>query len=312
MNPTFATRFRKQLWFQLFVIAGIAFLLVFSYLPMFGILMAFKKYDITMGIGGIFTSPWNGLGYFREFAGDYRFGDLVRNTLAISLLKLVFTFPLPILLAVMLNEVRNRVFKRFVQTASYFPHFISWIIVSGMALTFLSANGGLVNKLLVSLHLIDKPLQFMVDPDYFWGLAVFTAVWKDTGWWTIIFLAAIAGIDTSLYESAQIDGAGRLRRIWHITLPGMQGTIVVVLILALGNLLGGGLSGSSFEQSFLLGNPANSDKSEIIQTYAFKMGLVNARYAYAAAVDLVQSVISVALVFGSNFVAKRLSSNSLF
>lgn len=305
-------RFKKQWMLQLFVGIGMIFLIVFSYTPMFGIIMAFKNYTISEGIIGIFTSEWVGLKHFDEFIHDYQFGTIVRNTVTLSLLKVLFTFPAPILLAILLNEVKNAAFKRFVQTVSYLPHFISWVVVVGISFAFLSADIGLVNKALLSLGLIDKPLDILTNPDYFWELAVGSAVWKEMGWWTIIFLAAITGINPSLYEAAKIDGAGRLARIRHITLPGMKGTIVVVLILTIGSILGGGLVGSNFEQAFLFGNSINNPTSEIVQTYAFKVGLKDGRFSYAAAIDLIQSVISVALIFSSNYIAKRISGSSLF
>ncbi|GBG08285.1 protein lplB [Paenibacillus agaridevorans] len=302
----------KQKYAHVFVLTGMLIVLVFNYLPMFGVLMAFKDYSISSGIKGIFTSDWVGLKYFKEFVGAYNFKLIVTNTLAISLLKLFFTFPMPILLAIMFNEVRVHFFKRFAQTVSYFPHFISWIVVSGLLVIFLSSNSGIVNDFLKGLGLIDKPLPFLSSPNYFWGLAVTTAMWKEAGWWAIIFLAAISGLNPSLYDAAEMDGAGRLRRIWHITLPGIRGTIVVVLILAVGSLLGGGLVGSNFEQSYLLGNAMNNERSEILQTYAFKMGLAQGRYAYATAIDLMQSIIAIILVFGSNFLSKKITKNSLF
>lgn len=305
-------RFKKQIHLQMFVLVGLLVLLLFQYLPMFGILMAFKHYSITDGIIGIFTSKWAGLEYFKQFFNSYQFEKVVINTLAISFLKMIFTFPVPILLAIMLNEVRISFVKRIVQTTSYFPHFISWVVVAGLASVFLSSDGGVINNLLVSTGIVSKPLPFLSDPNYFWGLAVVTAMWKEAGWWTIIFLAAISGIDPNLYEAAEVDGAGRLRRIWHITLPSIQGTVVVVLILAIGSLLGGGLVGSNFEQSFLLGNTINSDRSEILQTYAFKMGLAQGRYSYATAIDLIQSIISVTLIFGSNWLSKKLTKTGLF
>lgn len=305
-------RFKKQKLLHLFVGLGIIFLLVFSYTPMFGILMAFKNYTISMGIKGIFTSDWAGLKHFEEFVTDYRFGEILRNTIVLSLLKVIFAFPAPIILAILLNEAKNLFFKRFVQTVSYLPHFISWVVVVGVSFAFLSADVGLVNKALLQLGLISKPIDFLTNPDYFWGLAVGSAVWKEMGWWAIIFLAAIAGIDPSLYEAAQIDGAGRLARIRHVTLPGMKGTIVVVLILTIGNILGGGLVGSNFEQAYLFGNSINNPTSEIIQTYAFKVGLKEGRFAYGAAIDLMQSVVSVTLIFLSNYIAKRRSGSSLF
>lgn len=305
-------RFKKQGTLHAFVGMGIVFLLIFAYTPMFGILMAFKDYSISDGIAGIFTSEWVGFRHFDEFVHDYQFGMIVRNTLVLSLLKVLFTFPAPILLAILLNEVKNNGFKRVVQTISYLPHFISWVVVVGLAFSLLSTDIGMVNKLLMGLGLIDKPLDILTNPNSFWGLAVGSAVWKEVGWWTIIFLAAIAGINPSLYEAAQIDGAGRLARIRHITLPGMKGTIVVVLILTIGSILGGGMVGSNFEQAFLFGNSINNPTSEIVQTYAFKVGLKDGRFSYAAAIDLIQSVISVILIFSSNFIAKRASGSSLF
>lgn len=305
-------RFKKQKTLHLFVGLGMIFLLIFAYTPMFGILMAFKSYSISTGIKGIFTSDWVGFNHFDEFVNDYQFGRIVRNTIVLSLLKVVFAFPAPIMLAILLNEVKNMKFKRFVQTISYMPHFISWVVVGGIAFAFLSTDVGMINKALMGLGLIDKPLDILTNPDYFWGFAVGSAVWKEMGWWTIIFLAAIAGISPSLYEAAQIDGAGRLARIRHITFPGMKGTIVVVLILTIGSILGGGLVGSNFEQAYLFGNSINNETSEIVQTYAFKVGLRDGRFSYAAAIDLIQSVISVILIFASNYIAKRTSGSSLF
>lgn len=312
-NPeSLGRRFRKQISFQIFVWLGIAFLLVFSFTPMFGVLMAFKDYRINTGIAGIFTSPWVGLMHFRDLVNDYNFPNLVRNTLAISLLKLVFSFPVPILLAIMLNEVRHSFAKRFIQTASYLPHFISWVVVGGIAYAFFSSETGLLNNALMSLGLIDQPLQTLTDPNSFYGLVVGSAIWKEAGWWTIIFLASIAGIDPGLYEAAAMDGAGRLKRIWYVTLPGIKGSIIVVLILSIGSMLGGGLVGSNFEQSLIFGNALNSERSQIIQSYAFTVGLAQGRFAFAAAVDLAQSVISVILILSSNYISKRLSGTGLY
>ncbi len=310
---------RKSLWsrlwnqraLQAFALVGVLYLLVFNYIPMVGVLMAFKKYKITSGFMGIFTSPWVGLKYFEEFISDYNFFTILKNTLVMSLLKMVFTFPLPILLALVLNEVKCMPFKKLVQTTSYLPYFISWVIVTGFCQIFLQSNG-IINNLLTTLGGRESPVPFLTAPQYFLPIAVITACWKDMGWWAILFLASITGIDPTLYEAAEIDGAGRMQRIWHITLPGIKGTITVVLIMAMGNLLGGGLSGSNFEQSYLLGNAGNIDASEIIQTYVMKVGLSNGRYSYAAAVGLFQSVISIILVMTSNFVSKKVSGSSLF
>jgi len=305
-------RLKKQYMIQLFVLCGIAFVVVFSYIPMFGIIIAFKDYSITAGISGMFTAPWNGFGHFIEFFNDHMFWVVVRNTLAISLLKIIFTFPAPIILAIVLNEITIAPIKRFAQTVSYLPHFISWVIVAGMAGSFFSQTRGVVNEILLYMNIIEDPLPILIESEYFWALAVGTEVWKATGWWSIIFLAAIAGVDPTLYEAAQIDGAGRLKRIWHITLPSIKGAIVVVLVLSIGNLLGGGIGGSNFEQSMLLGNVINRPHSEIIQTYAFRVAMVAGRFDYGAAITFIQSVISVVLIFSSNHIMKRITGSSLF
>lgn len=296
---------------QVFALVGVLYLIIFNYIPMVGIIMAFKKYKITSGFLGIFTSDWVGLKYFREFMTDYNFGGIMKNTIILSLLKMLFTFPLPILLALVLNEVKIMPVKKLVQTTSYLPYFISWVIVVGFCQIFLQSNG-LFNDVGTRLGLIESPVPYLTSAKYFTPIAIITACWKDMGWWAILFLAAITGIDPSLYEAAEIDGAGRLQCIWHITLPGIRGTITVVLIMAMGNLLGGGLSGSNFEQCYLLGNPGNIEVSEILQTYVMKVGLSQGRYAYAAAVGLFQSVISICLVLISNFVSKKVSGSSLF
>lgn len=302
-------RLKKQLSLQLFVWAGIVYLFVFNVIPMFGILMGFKDYNISTGIKGIFTSEWVGLKWFREFVTDYKFGNLLKNTIGISVLKLIFSFPVPILFAIVLNEMKGVKFKKLVQTCSYLPHFISWIIISGISYQFLS-TGGVINTLLSGL--IGEPVKFLTEPKLYWGLAVFLDIWKEMGWWAIVFLAAIAGISSDLYEAAQIDGASRIQRIIHITLPGIKGTVVVVLIMTMGNLFGGGLSGSNFEQSYLLGNSMNQAASEIIQTYVFDVGLKQGRYAYATAVGLIQSMVSLVLIFISNFASKKIAGQGLF
>lgn len=303
------SRLWKQRHLQVFVWLGLCFLLVFHYLPMFGIIIAFKDFKLSSGILGMFNAEFVGFKHFIAFFSDYKFFDLFWNTLVLSLLKLVFTFPLPILLALILNECRVSWYKKMVQICSYLPYFISWIIVSGFCQILLTKTGA-VNDLVETLFGIR--LQFLTSPELFRPMAVITAMWKETGWWTIIFLAAIAGIDPTLYEAAEIDGASRLKRILCVTLPGIAPTVTVVFILALGNLLGGGLSGSNFEQSYLLGNVGNYSTSEILQTYVLNIGLSKGRYSYATAAGLFQSVISVLLVFVSNFISRRVSGEGLF
>ncbi len=253
-----------------------------------------------------------GLKWFREFLTDSQFWPIFRNTVVLSLLKLAFSFPLPIIFALTLNEMKLIRVKRVVQTVSYLPHFISWIIVQGILVSFLNSSNGVVNRVLMDWGLIENSIPFLSSPKYFWGVAVVSDIWKEMGWWAIIFLAAIAGIDVSLYEAAIVDGASRMQRLRHITLPTIRSTIVVVLILSLGNLLGGGMGGSNFEQSYLLGNNANYATSQVLQTYTLEVGLMNGRYSYAATVGLMQSMISVFLVVTSNFVAIKLTDTGLF
>lgn len=293
-------------------LAGMVILFLFSYMPLFGIVIAFKNYSINMGLEGIFTSEWVGFRWFKEFFSFYRFGEILKNTLILSILKLIFTFPAPILLALLLNEMRCRKFKRLVQTVSYLPNFISWVLMYTIANAFLNTNTGIVNQLLVSLGLTDEPVPFLTSPDYFYGVSVFMAMWKNSGYWAIIFLAAISGIDPQLYEAAEIDGAGRLSRIWHITMPGIKASVVTVLILSIGGLLGGGMGGSNFDQAYIFGNTFNNSTSEILQTYAFKTGLSNGRFAYATAVDIFQSAISVILILISNWGAKKVTGEGIF
>jgi putative aldouronate transport system permease protein len=308
----FAIRFKLQIYRQIFVLMGMLFLFIFSYIPMVGIIIAFKDYKLASGFAGFFTSEWVGFKYFIEYFNDINFMLTIKNTIAISVLKLVFTFPVPILLALTLNEMKNQRIKRIVQTVSYLPHFISWVVVSGILFSFLNQQNGLLNQILVLVGITEEPLSFLSDPKYFWGMLVVSDIWKGMGWWAVIFLAAIAGVDQELYEAAIVDGSNRLQRIWYITLPSIKGTIMIVLILSLGNLFGGGLGGSNFDQCYLLGNPVNHKASEIIQTYVLKMGLAQGRYSFAAAIGLLQSIISLILIYTSNYTADKISGVGLF
>lgn len=305
-------KFRAQAWMQLFVLIGMVYIILFNYVPMVGIIIAFKEFKLASGIAGFFTSRWVGLYHFNAFFNDINFGIIMRNTIVISLLKLIFTFPIPILFAVALNEIRNVRYKKIVQTVSYLPHFISWVVVSGLLFSFLNEQNGLINQLLILFGITDKSVSFLSEPIYFWPIVVISDIWKGMGWWAIIFIAAITGVDPGLYESAIVDGASRLKRIWYITLPSIKGTIIIILILAIGNLFQGGLGGSNFQQSYLLGNPVNYNSSEIIDTYLLRVGLAQGRFSFAAAIGLLQSIISVILIYFSNFAAKKVSGASLF
>ena len=312
LKRKFLIKLKRQRMLQIFAWAGLVYILIFNYAPMAGILVAFKKFSIKDGVMGIFTNEWVGLKYFIEFFNDYMCWPVIKNTLIISLLKILASFPAPILLAIMITEVKNRPFKKFVQAVSYLPYFISWVIVAGILTAFFSQSRGLVSEFIIKTGISDKGVSFLTDPGSYYQLAVWTSIWKSTGWWSIIFLAAISGIDPGLYEAAMVDGAGRLKRIWHITLPGILPAIVTVLILSVGSFLGGGMMGGNFDQTMMLGNKLNASASEIIQTYAFKTGMVDLRFNYATAIDLMQSIISVILIFATNAVSKKITETGLF
>ena len=305
-------KYRRQWELHLFVYLGIAFLAVFSWAPLFGIVIAFKDYTITTGLAGIFSSPWNSFKHFREFFSNYRFAELLRNTVMLSVGKLLFAFPAAILFALIITEVRNRKVRRTFQTISYLPHFISWVLVYTLSYHMLSERTGVVNKLLTEFGFLSSPIPFLSSAKSFYALAIFLSLWKTTGWSAIIFLAAITGVDPALFEAATVDGAGRLRRIWHITMPSILPSIVTVLIINLGALLGGGMGGSNFELSYLFSNSNNAARADIIQTYSFNMGLAKGRFAFATAVDLCQCIISIILVLISNKAAKKISGYGLF
>lgn len=292
----------RQWDLQLMVVPALIFIFIFSYLPMYGVLMAFQDYQL---FGGFLHSPWVGLKHFEAFFNSPDFWRVMRNTMVISLLKLCFGFPAPILLALMLNEVRSMMFKRVVQTVSYLPHFLSWVIVGGFVGSMLSTDNGSVNMLLMSLNLTSEPISFLSVPEYFWGILVGTGMWKEMGFAAIVYLAAIAGIDPHLYEAASIDGAGRFKQIQLITLPCIRPVIIIFMILAVGNILNAG-----FEDILILAtNPILRDVSDVIDTYVYRMGILNNRFSYAAAAGLFKAVVSVTLLALANKAARKMGSS---
>ncbi|MNC21097.1 putative multiple-sugar transport system permease YteP [compost metagenome] len=296
------SRWIRQWDIQLMVVPAMLFIFVFSYLPMYGVLMAFQDYQL---FGGFFHSPWVGFKHFEAFFNSPDFWNVMRNTIVISLLKLCIGFPAPILLALMLNEVRIMLFKRIIQTVSYLPHFLSWVIVGGFVGSMLSTDNGSVNMLLMSLHLTSEPISFLSVPEYFWGILVGTGIWKEMGFAAIVYLAAIAGIDPHLYEAASIDGAGRFKQIQLITLPCIRPVIIIFLILAVGNILNAG-----FEDILILAtNPILRDVSDVIDTYVYRMGILNNRYSYAAAAGLFKAVVSIGLLALANKAARKMGSS---
>jgi putative aldouronate transport system permease protein len=305
-------RLRREKYLQIMALLGLAWMLVFNYLPMYGLLVAFKKnFRITETLfsGKFLASAWadhGGFQHFIAFVQDPEFPGILMNTLGISVLKLLIGFPLPIIFALFLNELRSPLFKKTVQTISYLPHFLSWVVLGGILSTWLS-DTGFINELLVSLRLVKAGTTFLAYPQYFWGIVIISDIWKELGWSAIIYLAAIAGIDQDMYEAAELDGAGRLRRMWSITLPCISGTITVLFILAVGGLLN-----SNFDQILVLWNPLNSPRSTVIDIYTFNVAMMNMRFSYATAIGFFKSVVAFFLLFAANQVTKKTSEVSLF
>lgn len=293
---------------QLMVVPGLLLLFIFAYIPMWGVLIAFKDFSLHKGFA---ESAWVGFDNFKEFFSDPSFFVIMRNTLGISLAKLVFGFPAPIILAVMINEVRSSGFKKVFQTISYLPHFISWVIVGGLVSQLLSAETGSFNTALQSIGLLDESVNWLTIPKYFWTILVSTNVWKGVGYNSIIYLAAIAGIDPGLYEAASIDGAGKLRQMFQITLPCIAPVITIYLILAISNILSAG-----FEDILLLTNNGQNailrSVSEVIDIHVFRYGIQNMRFAYATAVGVFRSLVGVILLLMANSFSRKVSENSFF
>jgi putative aldouronate transport system permease protein len=296
--------FFKQIELQSMILPGMICLIIFSYIPMYGIIVSFQEYNIAKGIGG---SAFVGLKQFYDFINDPAFFSALRNTLAINLIGLVIGFPAPIIFAILLNELRNQKFKKVTQTVSYLPYFISWVIFGGLIIRFLSVENGVINDVLVSLHIIPEAISWLGKPQYFWYIAVFTNILKNLGFGAIIYLAAIAGIDHEMIEASIIDGVGRLGRIIHIIIPSISGTIIIFLILTISGILNSG-----FDQIWMLQNNLTLDMSEVLDTYVYKIGLSQMRLSYATAVGLTRSVIAFILLLSANFFSNKLTDKGLF
>lgn len=296
--------FKKYGIFYLFILPGLLYLIIFKYLPLMGLTIAFKDYQPSMGFSGIFTSEWVGLKHFHKFMGSYYFGEIMRNTLVISFTKFIFGFPVPILIAIMLNDIKNKHFKKFAQTVSYMPNFMSWVVVSGIILTIFSTDGA-INNFLQSFGA--QPISFLNQPKSFFILLIVSDIWKYAGWDSIIYFAAIMAIDPVLYEAASIDGAGKLKQIWHITLPGISSVIAITLILRMGGILEAG-----FEQILMLYSPAVYDVADVIDTYVYREGLQMANYSFSTAVGLFKSILAAIMVLVTNFISKKVSGEGLW
>ncbi len=303
-RPGFGLRLIRQWGLQIMVIPGILWMLVFNYLPMGGIVMAFKNFRLSYK--SIFQGTWLGLSNFSEFFHDNYFAVTMVNTLGISALRLVIGFPMPILFALLLNELRGMRFKKIVQTVSYLPHFLSWVVLGGIMITWLSKSG-VINDLLLTLGVLKEPVSFLGRPASFWSLALISDTWKELGWSAIIYLAAIASVDQEMYEAATVDGASRFKKMWFITLPAIRGTIAILFILAVSGVLN-----SNFDQMLILKNSLNAERSTVLDIYVFEMGMRSGRFGYATAIGLFKSVIGTVLLVSANFVSKRLQGRSLY
>lgn len=298
-------RFYQQRFLQIMVIPGVIFMLVFSLYPLWFAQIGFKQYNVTMGTN-LSLAPWVGMQYVQEFINSPDFASVMINTLGISFLKLLIGFPVPILFAVLLNEVANVRFKKIIQTVTYLPHFLSWIIIGGILLIWMG-DSGLLTTLFYKLGIVEDTSNMLANASYFWGISVGSELWKEFGWNSIIYLAAIAGIDMELFEAARIDGAGKIRQIWSITLPSIAPTISLMLILSVS-----GLFGSNFDQIFVLRNAMNASASNVIDIYVYQVSFLYNRFDYATAVGLFRSIISALLLLVTNAVSRRTTGNSIF
>ncbi|OUS75741.1 protein lplB [Paenibacillus sp. MY03] len=295
-------RLLRNRWLYMMVLPGLLYFLIFKYWPMYGIFISFKDYQPFLGF---WDSPFVGFKHFERLFGDPNFLVLFRNTLILATYNILFFFPLPIIIALMLNELRQEFVKRTVQTLVYIPHFMSWVVVVGIAYMFFTTEGGIVNELIARFG--GEKINFLISNDWFRFMVTAEVMWKETGWGTIIFLAALSGVDPQLYEAARMDGANRLRQMWHITLPAIRSTIVILLILRLGHFLDTG-----FEQIFLMLNAMNREVGEVFDTYVYSVGISQGQYSYSTAVGLFKSIVGLFLVVAANRLAKKFGEEGIY
>lgn len=295
-------RLKKSWQLYVIILLPLAFILLFHYGPMYGIQIAFKEYDVTKGI---FGSTWVGLKHFSRFIGSYNFKVIVWNTVSISFFSLLFGLPVPIILAISLNECDNRKYKKFVQTVTYAPHFISMVVMVSMIILALSLNNGIINNIIAFFG--GKRVNFMSRPEMFKSIYILSGIWQGMGYSSILYLAVLTGIDPTLYEAAVIDGASRIKKIRHIDIPFLIPTIIIMLILALGQIMNVG-----FEKIYLMQNKLNISASETIATYIYKIGIENANFSYSAAIGFFNSVINMVMIVLVNQVARKVSETSLW
>jgi putative aldouronate transport system permease protein len=292
----------RDKYLYLLLLPGLLLILVFRYAPMYGIVIAFQDYNIFKGVGG---SEWVGLDQFTRLFGSPDFYEILRNTVLISLYKLAASFTIPIVLSLLLNELRHLVFKRVTQSIIYLPHFVSWVIFSGVIISFLNPVDGLINTVIAKLG--GNPIDFLGNTSYFRSILVISDVYKEVGWGTIIYLAAIAGVNADLYEAARMDGANKARQMWHVTLPAIRPVIIILVILSLANILEAG-----FQQVFLLYSPLVYEVGDIIDTYVYRVGIQEANYSYATAAGLFKSLVAMVLIVSVNKLVKLSGQDGLW
>lgn len=298
---SYIKRMRKDIWLYILLVPGILHFIVFKYAPMWGILIAFKNYNPYLGF---LKSPWVGFKNFYDFFTNPDFTSLFANTLIISFYNIIFTFPAPIILALLLNEIRIQWYKRTIQTLIYIPHFLSWVIIVSLTYTLFNSTG-VVNQAMKAFG--GNEIPFLTSVKYFRTMIIGQSVWVTTGWGTIIYLAALAGVDIEQYEAAIVDGAGRLRQLWHITLPAIRSTVVILLILRMGSVLDNG-----FDQIFLMSNSLNRTVSDVFDTYVYTIGITRGAFSYSTAVGLFKSLIGITLIFSTNKLAKKAGETGIF
>ncbi|WP_244208908.1 ABC transporter permease [Paenibacillus ferrarius] len=302
LNSKMIKRIIRNYDLYLLLLPTLAYFIIFHYVPMYGVQIAFKNFNPLKGIVG---SPWVGFDHFERFFQSYQLGTIIRNTLGISIYELLVAFPAPIILALMINQLTNERFKRFVQTVTYAPHFISTVVVVGIVYLLLSPKTGAVNSLLAAFKI--EPIFFMGSADWFKTVFVFSGIWQNVGWGTIIYLAALTSVNPEYHEAAVVDGATKLQRVFHIDIPAIMPTVIIMLIMNMGHMMSVG-----FEKVYLMQNQLNIDASETIQTYVYKAGLVQAQYSYSSAIGLFNTIINFILLISVNQIAKSLKQTSLW
>ncbi len=300
--PSWLAYIARKKYLYIMLIPCVVYFFIFNYIPMYGVLIAFKDFNFKLGILG---SPWIGFENFEYMFGLSDFYEVLRNSIVLSVLRMIFTFPFPIILALLMNDIAIPKYQKTVQTIIYLPHFVSWVVIGGILVNFLSPTNGAVNNIIKSMG--GEPIFFLGDPKYFRTLVVLTSIWKDSGWGTIIYLAAITSIPAELYEASTMDGANKLQNLWYVTLPSIKSTVVIMFILQMGRIMSNG-----FEQVYILQNTRNLSVSDVFETYTYRVGMVGGRYSFATTVGLFTSVVSIIFLLASNKLANALGEEGIW